>query len=353
MRVFVIILLLFIVGLVPVMDVGAAQAQGAGLAVGFADVFWMFVGLLLLPLPIDDNGTMRYRSLPWMTISLIAVNIAAFVFWQGLPYFELIAVAQTEQDVMEMYLPFAEIIWTYGTRPSFIYEHQSIGAFSAFTSMFMHGNLSHLLGNMFYLWAFGRRVEDACGPWRFLVFYLLAGMVANVGYLILSPPDTLDRPGVGASGAISGVMGAFLILFPGVNINCLWGLGFGLRRAWVAAIIAATMSLYLFFVQSLDDILFALVIGMRLIFLVQGWAMRKPDEPGFGQGFSWTVAIPSWILLVFFAIDNITASIEVIQGADMGGVNTIAHMAGFLAAITIFLYVRKDLLTRYLAGRRL
>lgn len=353
MRALFILLLLLLVSLVPVVDVGAVHGQGAGLAIGIADILMMLFGLFLLPLPVEDNGTVRYRSVPWMTISLIVVNVVAFVLWEGLPYFEMIAVAQTESEVMEMYIPFAEIIWTYGSRPSFIYEHQSIGAFSAFTSMFMHGNLSHLLGNMFYLWAFGRRVEDACGPWRFLVFYLLAGMLANVGYLVLAPQDAFDRPGVGASGAISGVMGAFLILFPGVNISCLWGLGFGLRRSWVAAIIAAFMSGYLFIVGGIDDLLFALVIALRLIFLVQGWAMRQSDEPGFGAGFSWTVSIPAWILLVFFAIDNITASFAVIQGADMGGVNTIAHMTGFLAAITIFLYVRKDLLTRYISGRRL
>jgi len=341
--------------------------------------------------------------------------------WEGLPYFELIALAQTEQDVIEMFVPFAEIIWTYGSRPSFIYEHQSIGAFSSFTSMFMHGNLSHLLGNMFYLWAFGKRVEDACGPWRYLVFYLVAGMVANVGYLILSPLDVLDRPGVGASGAISGIMGAYLILFPGVNIACLWGVGFGIKDTGVAASIAAGMSLYFFLGGTIDDgfELVVLILAIRFVSFILLQLLYSPkDSPSMAAGklvgvvvinlllvystfffqldigiwaivilarfglfilrrflgrefglsedskkkegkkalledFSWTVNIPAWVLLIFFAVDNITASFEVIQGAEMGGVNTIAHMTGFLAAITIFLYVRKDLLTRYISGRRL
>lgn len=324
-----------------------------GLVIGLVDVIMLFVGVILLPLPVGDDTTVRYRSIPWMTISLMTLNVLAFFAWEGLPYFKMIAIAQTEEQVFEMYIPFAENIWTYGARPSFIYEHQSIGAFSAFTSMFMHGNISHLLGNMFYLWAFGKRVEDACGPWRYLVFYLVAGMVANVGYLILSPLDVMDRPGVGASGAISGIMGAYLILFPGVNISCLWGLGFGLRRAWVSAILAGVMSVYLFVFNRVDGLLYLIVFAIRFLFLAQGWAMRKPGEPGFGKGFKWTVDVPAWILLVFFAVDNITASFQVLAGEEMGGVNTIAHMTGFLAAITIFLYVRKDLLTRYISGRRL
>ena len=104
---------------------------------------------------------------------------------------------------------------------------------STFTSMFMHSDMWHLLGNMIFLWAFGRRVEDACGSWRFMIFYLCAGMIANIGSESLNPSQ-VDLPGIGASGAISGVMGAYLILFPNGLVTCFWGIGIILRFIVVA-----------------------------------------------------------------------------------------------------------------------
>ena len=186
-------------------------------------------------------------------------------------------------------------------------EGLSIGAFSTFTSMFMHVDFWHLFGNMIYLWTFGRRVEDACGSWRYLLFYIAAGMVANIGAEVLNPAHA-DLPSIGASGAIAGIMGAYLLLFPNARVDCLWGIGTILRIPYAA--------------------------------------LRGQ------QVFKWTVKLPAWILLVYFAVREFLPSIAVIRnGQAGGGVSHLAHMTGFLTAILILLFVRKDLLMRYFSGR--
>jgi membrane associated rhomboid family serine protease len=86
--------------------------------------------------------------------------------------------------------------------------------------MFLHGSWGHLLGNMLFLWVFGNNIEDSMGPWRFLVFYLICGLMA-VGVHIATDP-TSPVPTVGASGAISGIMGAYLLLYPRSRVNILF-----------------------------------------------------------------------------------------------------------------------------------
>ncbi|MBK8030635.1 MAG: rhomboid family intramembrane serine protease [Chloroflexi bacterium] len=283
-----------------------------------AFIFFMldlFLTLLLMsvvfPLPVSDTGTVRYRTLPIMTYVLILINSLIFL---GLQAPNLIAATQAEQfgqfePFIQALQAYVDQIWTYGYRDVFLRSGESIGAFATFTSMFMHSDLNHLLGNMVYLWAFGRRIEDACGPWRYLLFYLLAGMIANMGSEILNPANS-DIPSIGASGAIAGIMGAYLILFPGARVNCLWILGSVIRLP-IAAI-------------------------------------RGKDL------WSWTIPIPSFILLIYFAVENAIPSFEVMQqGDDLGGVNTLAHLAGFLACLLVLLFVRKDLFNRFIAGRSL
>jgi membrane associated rhomboid family serine protease len=91
------------------------------------------------------------------------------------------------------------------------------------TSMFMHGGWFHLIGNMWFLWLFGRNVEDVMGPARYAAFYLLAGLAAAAAQVLADPGSAL--PMVGASGAISGVMGAYVVLFPKVRVHVLIFLG--------------------------------------------------------------------------------------------------------------------------------
>jgi membrane associated rhomboid family serine protease len=87
------------------------------------------------------------------------------------------------------------------------------------TAMFMHGSWSHIIGNMIFLWAFGPEIEDALNPFRYVVFYLLGGLVATLAQVIASPHSTV--PNLGASGAIAAVMGAFLVIYPRDRIRAL------------------------------------------------------------------------------------------------------------------------------------
>ena len=90
---------------------------------------------------------------------------------------------------------------------------------TAFTSMFMHGSLLHLGGNMLFLWIFGNNVEDSMGPVKFIVFYLLAGLAANAGQILVNTSSEI--PSLGASGAVAGVLGGYLLLFPGARVVTL------------------------------------------------------------------------------------------------------------------------------------
>ncbi len=101
------------------------------------------------------------------------------------------------------------------------------------TAMFMHGGWLHILGNMVFLWAFGPEVEDAMGPLRYLAFYLLSGLVASVAQIAAMPGSTV--PNLGASGAIAGVMGAFLITYPRDRIRTLLFFGWFARITLIPA----------------------------------------------------------------------------------------------------------------------
>lgn len=111
-------------------------------------------------------------------------------------------------------------IFAFGTYPCEITglcEQRGLGAPAVLTSMFMHGSWEHLLGNLLFLWVFGNNIEDSMGHIRFLIFYLLCGVVAGLAHVFLSPQSSL--PAVGASGAIGGIMGAYILLYPRVRVR--------------------------------------------------------------------------------------------------------------------------------------
>src|SRR2546426_5727546 len=129
------------------------------------------------------------RTTPYMTDTIIVLNA---ITW----FFEL---SMGERQL-------TEFLYFYGVVPA---------AFSwptLITSMFLHGSWSHVIGNMWYLWIFGDNVEDRLGHGRFIVFYLLCGMAAAIGQIVMDPSSEL--PTIGASGAIAGVMGAYFVLYP-------------------------------------------------------------------------------------------------------------------------------------------
>src|SRR3989442_11406677 len=129
------------------------------------------------------------RTTPYITVTIIAINAVAWLFELTMP-----------PDFLR------EFLQVYGVVPAELHTATLI------TSMFLHGSWSHVLGNMWYLWIFGDNVEDRFGHGRFLVFYLLCGIAAAVGQILMNSTSTL--PTIGASGAIAGVMGAYFILYP-------------------------------------------------------------------------------------------------------------------------------------------
>jgi membrane associated rhomboid family serine protease len=149
--------------------------------------------------PIGDDNSTR-RTVPVVTYGLIALNVLFFF---------------VEMSGGE---PF---IRQWSVVPRRLVENPAGDFMTVFTSMFMHGGWMHLLGNMLYLWIFGDNVEDRMGHGKFLVFYLLCGIAATVAQVAFSANSSV--PNLGASGAIAGVLGAYLIMFPKGQVRVLMG----------------------------------------------------------------------------------------------------------------------------------
>lgn len=169
----------------------------------------------------DDIPSSR---LPVITVVLIVINTLIF-FWEKLNV-----------------AGFEATIWKWGLVP-YEFTHQveltpgmDVPPFTnVFSSMFMHGGFFHLAGNMLYLWIFGDNVEDQLGHVRFLLFYLLSGVIAALSFTYLFPSSRV--PLVGASGAIAGVLGGYLLRFPRARIYTLIFLGFFVQVVRIPALI--------------------------------------------------------------------------------------------------------------------
>ncbi|MGE5819599.1 MAG: rhomboid family intramembrane serine protease [Deltaproteobacteria bacterium] len=156
-----------------------------------------------------------------------------------------------------------------------------------FTSMFLHGSWLHLLGNMWFLWLFGNNVEESMGRLRFIIFYLLSGLAAAAGQVLTSPESAI--PMVGASGAISGVMGGYLMLYPNVRVYTLVPIGF----------------------------------------------------------FITSIALPAWVMLGYWLLIQFISGL--LSSGEVGGVAFWAHVSGFVTGMVLVkLFVRSD----YMAGRQ-
>ncbi|WP_425093355.1 rhomboid family intramembrane serine protease [Tropicimonas sp. S265A] len=206
--------------------------------------------------PIRDHNPSERT--PYVTYALIAVNVVVFI-----SYYPLLA-SQAQA---------AAFFDTWGLVPAVF--SQGSGASSVFTSMFLHGGIMHLAGNMLYLWIFGDNMEDELGHAKFLGFYLLSGIGAGLAQVMSNPDSTI--PMVGASGAIAGVLGGYLLLFPKARV----------------------------------DILFIIVIIFKI------------------------VPIPAWIVLsVWFGLQVFSGAAT---PADAGGVAYWAHAGGFVAGVVLIL----------------
>ncbi|MEA2063854.1 MAG: rhomboid family intramembrane serine protease [Gemmatimonadota bacterium] len=154
----------------------------------------------------DDVPT--YRK-PVITVLLIVINCLVFAFQLTLP-----------QDVHLASLHVFGVIPARVTRvSSYLVPEVTNPLVSLASSMFLHGGWLHLIGNMLYLWIFGNNVEDSMGHARFIAFYLLCGLVAAAAQIAANPSSTV--PMIGASGAIAGVLGAYLILYPFARVHTL------------------------------------------------------------------------------------------------------------------------------------
>ena len=230
-------------------------------------------------LPLKDD--VPSRTLPSVTVALIALNAAVFAYQASLAM-------GPEPDASRAAQAF---VAEFGVIPCRLTGSCPVvhdfppPAITVFTSMFLHGGLFHIAGNMLYLWIFGDNVEDSLGHGRFLLFYLLSGVAAAGAQTLIAPASSV--PMVGASGAISGVLGAYLILFPYARVLVLLIFGFFARLVYVPAVI---------------------VLGFWIV--VQ-----------FVNGF-------------------VTIGAVAADGAETGGTAWFAHIGGFLAGIVLLFLLR-------------
>jgi membrane associated rhomboid family serine protease len=166
----------------------------------------------------DDNPT---HTTPYITAGIIALNGIIFIL----------------QMISQPGIK--EATYAYGAIPHYLLTFEKVQpihpALTVFSSMFMHGGLFHLGGNMIYLWIFGNNIEDVLGHLRFLVFYLSCGIFAAYAHALTSADSLI--PMIGASGAVSGILGAYLLLFPRANVHTLIFLGFFITTVKIPALI--------------------------------------------------------------------------------------------------------------------
>lgn len=233
----------------------------------------------------DENETVRT---PIVTFALIAANAVVWFVVQGAG-----SPLKLAESVCNLGLIPGELLLTARVGDGFRIARDLACVVDpgrapehVFTSMFLHGSWGHILGNMWFLWIFGNNVEDSMGRFRFIVFYLLAGVGAALAQVFASPTSIV--PMVGASGAISGVMGAYVILYPRVRVFTLVPLGF----------------------------------------------------------FFTTIALPAWVMLGYWMLLQLLGSF----GGVETGVAFMAHIGGFVVgAALVKLFARKDYVAQHQA----
>lgn len=233
----------------------------------------------------DENPTL---TTPVVTIALIALNVAAWVLIQGMGADPVLRDSVCRLGFVPGYL--------FGSIPAGAEIPLGRGVAcllgdvapwaTVLTSMFMHGGWLHLIGNVWFLWVFGNNIEDSTGPLRFLIFYLMCGAVAALTQAVASPFSAV--PMVGASGAISGVMGGYIVLYPRVRVHM---------------------------------IIFLLIFITRIV-------------------------VPAYLMLGYWFLLQLLSSVA----APEGGVAFLAHAGGFLAGMILVLVFRdRRLVQRRLA----
>ncbi len=228
----------------------------------------------MIPLHDDNPTTLR----PVVTVGIIAAATAVFL-WQ-------ITLPEDEQ---------LRIVYALGLVPAVLFGDSALppgvamvpAEATVLTSMFLHGGLLHLAGNMLYLWIFGNNVEDALGHGRFILFYLLCGVAAAFAQIASDPGS--EVPMIGASGAIGGVLGAYLLLFPHARVMVLIPFGIFSRILYVPALFVLGLWFVLQFVQGIlapasagGGVAFWAHIGGFAAGAMLILVMRRPGVPLFG-----------------------------------------------------------------------
>jgi rhomboid family protein len=190
-------------------------------------------------IPLRDDRPAR--TFPFATVAIIVANVLVFLHELSLG---------TSADLNAFFAAFAL------TPVTLIHAPSPDSLRTIFTSMFMHGGWMHIIGNMLFLGIFGKNVEDSMGHFKFVIFYLLCGVVAAAAQIFLSPDSTV--PMIGASGAISGVLGAYLLLFPRARVLVL----FPIWIFWRVFNVPAILFLALWFVIQLFSALAVVNMGV-------------------------------------------------------------------------------------------
>lgn len=211
-------------------------------------------------IPLSDDNSLR-KTTPIVTYALIIINIIVF-------FLEL---AGGE-----------EFIKAWSFIPSRFLASPITNIPTLFTSMFMHAGWMHLIGNMLYLWIFGDNVEDLFGKIKYLIFYIVCGLAATFSQLLFNASSTL--PNLGASGAIAGILGAYILLFPSGKVNVMLG-------------------------RTITQMPALIVIGF-------------------------------WFVLQFISNISATATTARTGGGEEGGVAYMAHVGGFIAGLAIAFFIR-------------
>jgi membrane associated rhomboid family serine protease len=238
----------------------------------------------------DENETQRT---PVVTIGLIAVNVLAWLMVQGAGSGYGLAASVCNYGLIPGEFTLALPPGTgFPIGPGLqCLTDPGRQAVNVLTSMFLHGSWMHLIWNMWFLWLFGNNVEDSMSRPAYLAFYLLSGLAAAFAQIISNPASVI--PMVGASGAISGVMGAYLILFPRVRVHTL--------------------------------------------------------VPFF---FFFTIPLPAWAMIIYWAVLQFAGGLTSIVGSETGGVAFWAHVGGFVAGVVLVkAFERRDRLAAHTLRR--
>ena len=184
----------------------------------------------------DDNPTIET---PWMTYAIVVATALAWLGFQHAGLDDALIRTVCNQGMVPAELTHLQPLGyevPLGDGVACVVDDSSINWLTPLTSMFLHGGWMHVIGNMWFLWIFGNNVEDSMGPRRFLVFYLLSGLIAAAAHVASQPGSAI--PTVGASGAVSGIMGAYFVLYPRARVNLLFIFIFFFKiipvRAWAA-----------------------------------------------------------------------------------------------------------------------